>query len=281
MSLISPSSVRPATWTPDDSRCCSGVSEVRSRRSLRPITPLSGVRISWLMVARKSDFWREASIASSRASGHLGLRPLALGDPGQLLGDPPGHGLDQLVAVQRGSGGDRDDGVHLGAEQDRERDGQPRLVPDRPARVVGALGQLELRGGPRVADVLVAVVVDRVERLEPGRCRPGPARRPAPAPSRRAAAPGTGRARARRRAWWPRWRRWRPPAGGCSGRPGPPGRPRWPAASRSARADRCCRSSGAAGPGAGPRRRAARSRCRASTGSCRRCAPTAPRTDAR
>ena len=67
MSLISPSSVRPAPWTPDDSRCCSGVSEVRSRRSLRPITPLSGVRISWLIVARKSDFWREASIASSRA----------------------------------------------------------------------------------------------------------------------------------------------------------------------------------------------------------------------
>ncbi len=99
-------------------------------------------------------------------SGHLGLRPLALGDPGQLLGHPSGHGLDQLVAVQRGSGGDRHDGVHLGAEQDRERDGQPRLVPDRPAGVVGALGQHELRGGLRVAVVLVAVA-GRVERLEP------------------------------------------------------------------------------------------------------------------
>ncbi len=99
--------------------------------------------------------------------GHLGLGPLALGDPGQLLGDPRGHGLDQLEAEQRGSGGDRDDGVDLGAEQDRERDGQPRLVPDRAAGVVGALGQRELRGGPRVAGVLVAVGVDRVERLDP------------------------------------------------------------------------------------------------------------------
>ena len=31
------------------------------------MTPLSGVRISWLIVARKSDFIREASIAASRA----------------------------------------------------------------------------------------------------------------------------------------------------------------------------------------------------------------------
>ncbi len=67
MSLISPSSARLATCTPADSRCCSAVWSVRSSRSLRPITPFSGVRISWLMVARKSDFCREASIASSRA----------------------------------------------------------------------------------------------------------------------------------------------------------------------------------------------------------------------
>ena len=67
MSLMMPSRVRLAPCTPVASRCCSGVSVVRSRRSLSPMTPLSGVRISWLIVARKSDFCREASMASSRA----------------------------------------------------------------------------------------------------------------------------------------------------------------------------------------------------------------------
>ena len=63
-----PSSARLATWTPDASRCWSVVSSLRSSRSLSPITPLSGVRISWLIVARNSDFCRDASIAASRAS---------------------------------------------------------------------------------------------------------------------------------------------------------------------------------------------------------------------
>ena len=37
------------------------------RSSSIPITPLSGVRISWLMLARNSDFAREAAIASASA----------------------------------------------------------------------------------------------------------------------------------------------------------------------------------------------------------------------
>ena len=197
MSLISPSSARLATWTPAASRCCSGVSTVRSSRSLRPITPLSGVRISWLIVARNSDFCREAAIASSRAWATSCLRALALGDPRQLLGHLLGHRLDQLEAPQRRSRGDGHDGVHLVVVQDRERDREPALVPHRDARGVRALGQLQLRGRERVAAVGLAVLVGGVERLDPP-LPAGPARTRAPAPSRRAAAPASGPAGAPR-----------------------------------------------------------------------------------
>jgi hypothetical protein len=46
---------------------CSEVSSVSSRRPVIPITALSGVRISWLMVARKALFALVAASASSRA----------------------------------------------------------------------------------------------------------------------------------------------------------------------------------------------------------------------
>ena len=62
------SSSWPDVRMPSASRRCSGSSRVRSSRSSRPSTPLSGVRISWLTVARKSDFCCEAAIAASRAS---------------------------------------------------------------------------------------------------------------------------------------------------------------------------------------------------------------------
>ena len=62
------SRARLATCTPEASRSWSALSALRSSRSLSPITPLSGVRISWLIVARNSDFCRDASIAASRAS---------------------------------------------------------------------------------------------------------------------------------------------------------------------------------------------------------------------
>jgi PAS domain S-box-containing protein len=47
-------------------RCCASRS-LPSSRSLIPMTPFIGVRISWLMLARKLDFIFEASRASSRA----------------------------------------------------------------------------------------------------------------------------------------------------------------------------------------------------------------------
>ena len=46
---------------------CSGERSVPSSSSVMPITPLSGVRISWLMLARNSDFEREASTAAASA----------------------------------------------------------------------------------------------------------------------------------------------------------------------------------------------------------------------
>ena len=80
---------------------------LRSSRSLRPITPLSGVRISWLIVARNSDFCRDASIARVAGVGELALGPLALGDPAELDGDLLDHRLDHVEAVERRRGGDR------------------------------------------------------------------------------------------------------------------------------------------------------------------------------
>ena len=45
-----------------------------------PITPFIGVRISWLMVARNSDFTRDDRSASSRACSSASASPPALGD---------------------------------------------------------------------------------------------------------------------------------------------------------------------------------------------------------
>ena len=45
-----------------------------------PSMPLSGVRISWLTVARKRDFARLAACASSRACGERALGLDAVGD---------------------------------------------------------------------------------------------------------------------------------------------------------------------------------------------------------
>ena len=67
-SLITRSSDRLATWTPEANRSCSASRAVRSSRSVRPMMPLSGVRSSWLIVARNSIFCRAAAVAASRAS---------------------------------------------------------------------------------------------------------------------------------------------------------------------------------------------------------------------
>ena len=125
------SSARLATCTPEASRSCSASRPVRSSRSLSPMTPLRGVRISWLIVARNSDFCRDASIAASRAAASSALGALALGHPAELDGDLLDHRPDHVVAVERGGRGDRDDRAHLVGEGDREGDGEPCVVPHR------------------------------------------------------------------------------------------------------------------------------------------------------
>ncbi len=57
----------PALRTPSAYCRCCGSRSVVSSRSLRPITPFMGVRISWLIVARNVDLARDASRAASRA----------------------------------------------------------------------------------------------------------------------------------------------------------------------------------------------------------------------
>ena len=48
--------------------CCTGLSEVSSSSSVMPSTPFIGVRISWLMLARKSLLARLAAEACSVAA---------------------------------------------------------------------------------------------------------------------------------------------------------------------------------------------------------------------
>ena len=63
------SSASPEVATASRVLALLGVSSVSSSSSVMPITPFIGVRISWLMLARNSDFAREASIASCARCG--------------------------------------------------------------------------------------------------------------------------------------------------------------------------------------------------------------------
>ena len=65
---MTPSSACPAPRTPSAYWRCNVSSSVVSSRSVMPITPFIGVRISWLIVARNVDLARDASSAASRAS---------------------------------------------------------------------------------------------------------------------------------------------------------------------------------------------------------------------
>ena len=49
-------------------RACAGSSRERSSTSIIPSTPFIGVRISWLIAARKVDFARSAASACARAA---------------------------------------------------------------------------------------------------------------------------------------------------------------------------------------------------------------------
>ena len=66
-SMISSSMLPDVRMASANSRC-RGDMLVVSSRSFMPSTPLSGVRISWLMLARNSDLMRAASSAASRAA---------------------------------------------------------------------------------------------------------------------------------------------------------------------------------------------------------------------
>ena len=101
MSLMTPSRVRPAPWTPSARRRWSSSRPVRCSSSLRPITPFSGVRISWHIVARNSDLRREASIAGVTRGGELVGDQLALGHPAQLLGDLVAERVHHRVPLER------------------------------------------------------------------------------------------------------------------------------------------------------------------------------------
>ena len=92
------------------------------------------------------------------------LGVLALRHPGQLLGHPGGHLLDELETPQGRRRGDHDDGLDLVTQEDREREGQLALVPDGGPLVEALLGEGEVAGREWVADVRVPVRVGRVER---------------------------------------------------------------------------------------------------------------------
>ena len=68
MSLMMSSSASADSRTASSWSCCAGVRSVSPSSSAIPITPLSGVRISWLTLARKMPLARLARSAASRAS---------------------------------------------------------------------------------------------------------------------------------------------------------------------------------------------------------------------
>ena len=65
MSLIKPSRIFPLVWIEFTISSCSSVSFVLCNMSVIPMIPCSGVLISWLILARKSDLAFVADKASS------------------------------------------------------------------------------------------------------------------------------------------------------------------------------------------------------------------------
>ena len=106
-----------------DERAARSSSGVSASSSSIPITPFSGVRISWLMLARKSD---------------LAARPRRLGERAVALGDV---------------GGDRADGVDLAGvvaqrelDDERGRVAELALVLDRLRRCASTSSSSGARG---------------------------------------------------------------------------------------------------------------------------------------
>ena len=79
MSLMMTSRFSADTLTPEASSRWSVSRAVSSSSSVSPITPFIGVRISWLIVERKSDLAFDAISAPSRAAGQILGRLARLG----------------------------------------------------------------------------------------------------------------------------------------------------------------------------------------------------------
>ena len=80
--MTSSSAVARAATRSPRTRAARRSAAVRSSSSVMPITPFSGVRISWLMLARNSDLARDASSACAGqvALGHVGAHRHDRGD---------------------------------------------------------------------------------------------------------------------------------------------------------------------------------------------------------
>ena len=80
MSLMIVSRLSPEWRMVSTNSSCSAVSAVSSSSVVMPMTPFIGVRISWLMLARNSDFARVASssLRLSAMSSRVGRRQLLL-----------------------------------------------------------------------------------------------------------------------------------------------------------------------------------------------------------
>ena len=129
-----------------------------------PMTPFIGVRISWLMLARKSDLSRDASVALSRASAIAASAPTSAVTsarvPTQPAMPPSPSGIDlEVTSTIRGV-----------APGTADLEAMAELGP------VPAPGELGDRGGPRCsgADDRVPRLPDRLVRRDAGDL--GPAR---------------------------------------------------------------------------------------------------------
>ena len=99
MMLISPSRLRPDSliWRANSAtRAGAGLSDSRSSASEKPITAFSGVRSSWLMVARKRDFaWFAASAASLARRSSSSARRASVTSVNVVTQPPAGVGSER------------------------------------------------------------------------------------------------------------------------------------------------------------------------------------------
>ena len=143
---------------------CSASSSVSSSSSSMPMTPFSGVRSSWLMLARKSDFAREASIARRSAS-----RRSVMSVPAATMCVDLAVGADQAVVAP----GDQPPLAVLVEPLDLELDREVRRLGVTEACLDGldVLGRERELGGCETADLVLEAAGEQlaraVEALDP------------------------------------------------------------------------------------------------------------------